>query len=312
MNDMIASSTHSPDLDRRPRDRPVVVIGSRGLLGGMLMRRLRHHPGVVGVVRGGVAAGSGLLGVPDRPAIARLVDRVRPSAVVATAALSDVDRCEADPAASWQANVTPALDAVDVCASLGIPMLYVSTDYVFDGAAGPYTEEDVPNPVNVYGRHKLHAEVAVRARSGGLVVRTSQLVGGSRPGGVDRLVAALRVGEVSLPTDQFGTPTSAADLAAVLARLCIDPAARSRVGSLLHVAGRQTMSRYAFGRVVAAAFGFGADAVRPAPAGSSPAALRPLRCGLRIDRARAEIGFRPLSLDAALTAAYHPDGTLRD
>ena len=159
----------------------------------------------------------------DHPeTIAAAFAAARPDAAVNCAAWTAVDAAEDDEAAAFSANaIGPALVAAH-CARLGIPLLQISTDYVFDGRKGvPYIEDDAPNPLGAYGRTKLAGEWAalagnaqtvvmrtawVHAPMGGNFVRTMLRVGAERP--VLRVVA-----------DQRGAPTAAPDLADAIARV---------------------------------------------------------------------------------------------
>jgi dTDP-4-dehydrorhamnose reductase len=172
-----------------------------------------------------------LVGQPDfefdQPAtIAAAFAAARPDAVVNCAAWTAVDAAEDNEAAAFMANaIGPALVARH-CAAAGIPLLQVSTDYVFDGRKGaPYVEDDLPNPLGAYGRTKLAGEwAALAGNPRSLVLRTAWVVS---PVGNNFVRTMLRVGaerdELRVVADQHGSPTAAPDLAdaiaAVLARI---------------------------------------------------------------------------------------------
>ena len=146
----------------------------------------------------------------------------RPEALVHCAAMTDVDGCERDPQAAYAVNALGARHAALACQRLGAPLLYVSTDFVFDGAKRePYYEWDQPNPLGHYGRSKLAGEQAVRELLAQFfIVRTSWLFGRRGRNFVDGILAKARAdGAVRVVNDQTGSPTRAADLAAALARL---------------------------------------------------------------------------------------------
>jgi len=227
------------------------------------------------------------------PATWRFVaDELKPDVIINAAAFTDVDGCERDPAACGRIN----RDAVAAMAATGIPLVQLSTDYVFDGAAGPYAEDDPVNPLSVYGRVKLESEpVALSGSPRSLVVRTMWVWGEARtPGGgakksfTDFVRETLAAGQpVRAVTDQYGHPTDAADLAralwALLAHGC---------SGVYHAAGAERVNRLEWARAVARRYGLDASLIRPltTPELGLPAA-RPLRSGLRCDKLARDTGF---------------------
>lgn len=278
--------------------RPVVVIGASGNVGGSILEALRRHGPATGTRHRSTAPSLVQLDALDPRTTRELLACLRPRAVVIAAGLTDVDRCELQPSESYRANVLLARVVAEASADLGVHVVYLSSDYVFDGTSGPYTETAALSPVNVYGRHKAHGERTVLDKGGfAAVVRTSVVYGGHRPGAVERLLAALRAGEpVRLSDRHHNTPTAAADVARVVCDV-IDAGATGT----FHAAGPQTMSRLDFGRTVARVFGIDEARVQPAPAGGAQAAARrPERCGLLIARAVREFGYQPRPLAVGL------------
>lgn len=155
--------------------------------------------------------------------VRRALDVSRADAVVNAAALADVDRCEREPEAAWQLNADAVRYIAVACVERNVPLLHVSTDYVFDGRKDtPYVESDRTNPIQVYGKSKLQGErnaldVATRAA----VVRTSWLFSRSGKGKFANavLAAGRSGGEVKAVSDWFGSPTSSVDLAHAISRL---------------------------------------------------------------------------------------------
>ena len=172
-----------------------------------------------------------LVGQPDfefdRPeTVAAAFAAAAPDAVVNCAAWTAVDAAEGDEAAAFRANALGPGQLARLCAGSGIPLIQVSTDYVFDGRKGaPYVEEDEPNPLGAYGRTKLAGEwAALAGNERTIVMRTAWLYA---PAGANFLRTMLRLGaerdELRVVADQQGSPTAAPDLAdaiaAVLARV---------------------------------------------------------------------------------------------
>ena len=133
--------------------------------------------------------------------------------IVHLAALTDVDACERDPKAADAVNSLGTRNVAEAAEETGARVIYVSTNYVFDGTkAEEYAEEDRPAPLNAYGRSKLAGEAEVRGRGRHLVVRTSWVFGGERNFVKTILEAAKRRGDVDVVDDQMGRPTWHRDL----------------------------------------------------------------------------------------------------
>ena len=228
----------------------LLVTGATGYLGSELLRRTD----AVGVASADVD-------IRDAVAVGALFERLRPQAVIHTAYRRD-DRA------------TTLDGAVNVAAAAaGARLVHLSTDVVFDGEKGaPYVEEDEPTPLTEYGRAKADAERAVLAEHpGALVVRTSLIYGGPRPGPQELLAADPDAGFF---TDEVRCPIQVGDLADALIEL-----AATDLSGVLHVAGADRLSRHEFAELLV---GRAVGAASTADAG----VVRPRDCSLAIDRAR--------------------------
>ncbi|MFP5225354.1 MAG: SDR family oxidoreductase, partial [Actinomycetota bacterium] len=169
--------------------------------------------------------------------------------------------CERDPEQAQRTNSVGAINVARSCLRAQAHLTHISTDYVFDGRKGaPYTEDDMPSPVQTYGRTKLDGERAVLdARVRACVMRTSWLYELDRPAGF--VAAVLRRAEAGEPfdvvADQIGTPTTTA----VAARACLE-LIEHRMEGLVHRAGTEHMSRAEFARRVLAEAGLDPSLVR--------------------------------------------------
>lgn len=191
----------------------ILVTGSKGQLGHALAGALAGHEVV----------GRDLpeLDIADAAAVAALLDAERPDWLVNAAAFTDVDGAEGDEAAAERGNVTGPRVLAEATAARDVPIVHVSTDYVFDGETDrPYVESDVAKPRTAYGRTKLAGEEAVRAANPKhFVARTAWLYStGGRNFALTMLGASSR-GSVRVVDDQTGSPTYAPHLAAGIARL---------------------------------------------------------------------------------------------
>lgn len=219
--------------------------------------------------------------IRDRAAVRDALDRARPDAVILTAAATDVAGCESNPAATREVNVEGTRIVAEEVAALGVRLVFLSSDYVFDGTAGPYLVGDQPRPINEYGRQKLAAEQLVRAASSAnVVVRTCQLFGPDprRRNFVLHVADVLRDGGViTASRDMYGTPTYSPLLARELLAI-----ARADSGPELHVSGPDLVSRFDLAMRVAEAFAPTAGSV-VASTGSPDDVPRPRRSGLVSD-----------------------------
>lgn len=218
-----------------------------------------------------VGADRARLDVADRDAVLQTVLSVRPAVVIHAGAWTAVDDCEGDPDRAFRVNALGTRHVAEAAARAGAHLLYVSTDYVFDGtAAGAYREWDVPNPQSVYGRSKLAGEREAQATvPGAAIVRTSWVCGTHGQNMVKtvlRLAAAHR--ELRFVDDQRGCPTFTEDLAGMLLRLAVD-----RRPGVYHVTNQGPTTWYHFARAVLAAAG--EDPARVGPV--TTAELRPPR-----------------------------------
>ena len=193
----------------------ILVTGAAGHLGAAITRELSSAHDVVGLARGD-------LDITDTGAVQRAVAAARPDAVVNCAAYNDVDRAEDEPVRAFEVNAFGVQALARAAESVGASLVHFGTDFVFDGSADrPYTEDDRPGPLSVYGASKLVGEWLAREASRCHVLRVESLFGGptagttARSGSVGQIVQALERGEdVRVFTDRTVSPTFAADAAA--------------------------------------------------------------------------------------------------
>jgi len=263
-----------------------LLLGATGLVGTHLRAALAGRDVVMTSHRAPLA-GSVQLALEDGAAIARVVGEARPDVVVVAAANAFVEACEREPAASRVLNVDAVRRVAE--AAPGALLVVFSSEYVFDGTAGPYAEDDPVAPINEYGRQKVALEQLARERAAHLVCRVSGVYGWSatRTSFVAQLVDRLRQGRrFRVPADQVITPTPAPDLASVVTEL-VDRGARGT----FHASGPEILDRPDFARRAARAFDLDdtmLDFVPTAELGL--AAPRPLRAGLRTEKLTALLG----------------------
>lgn len=194
----------------------ILITGAQGMLGSTLAARLAGEHDVLGVDLAD-------FDITDADATAAAMARFAPELVCHCAAFTDVDGCERDPATAFRVNALGTWNIAAACSQTDAGMLYISTDFVFDGEkAAPYTEYDAPRPLGVYGASKLAGECHVRelARRH-FIVRSAWLFA---PHGRNFVLTMLRkareqaAGALRVVGDQLGSPTAVGDLADAIAR----------------------------------------------------------------------------------------------
>jgi len=296
----------------------ILVTGASGFLGrSLLSLKGEGEAEWIGCGRGSSVSLDGIeyhqVDLESRASVLQLLETLKPDWVINTAALTNVDQCEVDRRQARRANLEIVEHLVEGCRRTGTGLVQISTDYVFDGTEGPYSEEDPPRPLSYYGQLKLESEKRV-LESGcrGIVVRTLWLYGyvpEARPNFVTRSLEGLYRGErLRIFDDQWGNPTYVHDLARTLFALC-----RRGSRGLFHMGGATFMTRYEL--VLELSRFFGLDTRRIEPISTQSAglkAMRPLRSGLRTQAIEAELGRKPLSFIEGLEQMVKDDHFRRD
>jgi dTDP-4-dehydrorhamnose reductase len=200
--------------------------------------------------------------------MAACLDALQHGVVIHAQALSDVDRCQREPELAEAMNVWPVTHLVRTLGETGGTLLFLSTDYVFDGAkGGPYDEEDQPNPLSVYGASKRRGEGVALGYPRAAVIRLSTLFGPARMNFCDHVAQSLQAGRaVEAFADQVTSPSYTEDVAEAIAELV---AALGKDGvaawpsRILHVANAGGCSRLAFASRIAELVGGSREHVRP-------------------------------------------------
>lgn len=288
----------------------ILVTGANGLLGQELISHLleKEHQ-VIAVSKGPSRLQLSLaekityreLDITDGLATHRLITEVRPEVIIHAAAMTQVDDCELNKIDCYNVNVTATRFLIEAAKEVRPRFVYVSTDFIFDGAAGPYKEDDEPKPVNYYGSTKLSAETEVM--ESGLdwsVVRTVLVIGtaaGTRSNIISWVRDKLKKGEkIKVVDDQFRTPTFTEDLAKGIG-LVVE---RNATG-VYHISGKDLLTPYQIALKTAAHFQLDTSLIEKADITSfSQPAVRPPKTGFYIDKARKDLGYEPLSFEEGL------------
>jgi len=244
----------------------ILVTGGRGQLGHEILRLAGDAHEILGVDLPQVD-------VANQDQIAAVVAEVQPEIVIHAAAKTDVDDCELNPDLAWTNNALATCHVAMACRQVDATLIYISTDFVFDGKKGsPYDEFDVPHPINVYGRTKLAGEYyATQIAPRFLIVRTAWLFGHHGHNFVKAILQQAHKGEpLRVVDDQIGSPTFAPHLARKILQL----AERAAVG-IYHVTNSGFCSWFEFASRVLETVGLEAQLERISSSALQRPAARP-------------------------------------
>ena len=216
------------------------VIGASGLLGKYLMREL-NDPEILGF-------SSREVDIRDAAQVMQVIDLARPEWVVLAAAYTDVDGCETNQGLAFDTNTRGALNVAEAAKRVGAKLLFLSSDYIFDGTnTTPYETTAPRNPRSVYGRSKAQAEIGIaEILPQACIVRTSWVFGIQGKCFPDTILQLTQTrSELEVVDDQHGSPTYARDLARAIDQLC-----RANAKGIVHVTNRGECTWFEFAREI--------------------------------------------------------------
>lgn len=231
---------------------------------------------------------------------------VRPDFIINTAAMTNVDGCEIQRQEAWFSNVTFVEQLARLSLIVESHLIHFSTDYVFDGAKGPYTEQDQPNPICYYGKSKLAGENAVlKSHVNNTVIRTNVVYGLTTNEQTDFVQWVIKCHEakktMNIVDDQLSNPTLTDDLALSVKRII----EKKRCG-LYHISGNTYCNRYEFALEIAKIFHLDESLITPIQTHSlNQKAKRPLRGGLINLKAHTDLGIQYSTIQEGLVRLRH-------
>lgn len=282
----------------------LLITGASGLLGNKLVElALDAGHNVSSVYNEHPAKGNEALRVDlrDTQEVRSILANRAPDAVIHTASITDVDFCERNPSLAMDVNGKATGIIASTCHELNSFLVYVSTDYVFDGQTGHYREEDTPNPLNAYGQSKLLGEQMVSNLARNYcTVRTSVVFGCGREHRSNLgtwLLEQLSTGKnVKVINGQYASPT----LSTQLARMLLEVTER-RITGTIHLAGANRINRYEFAVRLAREFEFNPSLVVPiTPDSVNWYARRPADSSLNTEKAAQLLDAKPMTVDNEL------------
>lgn len=277
------------------------MTGSSGLLGRSLVSTLEGEYEVVGLdMHESIGRDGVKVDITQKQEIMESIAAIAPNVVVHAAAETNVDRCETERDHAKMVNVTGTANVAEICAKIRAKLIFISTDYVFDGVEGNYAESDEPNPVNFYGLTKLEAERAVAKISPkSLLMRTSVLFGWHphRLNFATWVLKGLREHQTTrVVTDHVNSPTLNVNLAEAI-KMAIEHDSEG----ILHVAGSERISRFDFAVRIAEAFDLDGSLLVPVKMEDLGwVAKRPRDSSLRVQKAEKELGVELFGVDRSL------------
>jgi dTDP-4-dehydrorhamnose reductase len=241
------------------------------------------------------------LDITKKSDVKSLVHSFKPDVILNTAGFTNVDDAENLREQAWRLNVDGTKNLIIASRSNSSKIIHISSDYVFNGKSGPYSETDVPEPVNYYGKTKLAAENALLvSRINCAIIRTTQVYGiGAyvKPNFALWIISSLQKNQViKVVDDQFGNPTFSDDVAYSVLKVI-----RGNRTGLFHIAGSETINRYKFAVEIAQIFELNKKLIKPVKtADLSQTAFRPMKAGLTTFRANSEMGIKFLNPEEGL------------
>lgn len=291
----------------------LLILGASGLTGYKVMQIAKSRFETHGTynVRDSPDKSLIKLDIINEDAMKKLFNDIRPDLVINTTALHNVDYCETHEEEAFNVNARAVGQMATLCNNIGSRFIHISTDFVFDGRKGYYSETDSPNPLSIYAKSKLEGEMLARSRcSSYAILRPSVVYGwtpletqGSNSSSGKPMNFALwalsrmRNGEeLKIVNDQYTSPTLADILAAVAIRV-----ATKEYNELYHVAATSPTNRYEFTVKLATMMGYPADKIKPIESKSfSQAAKRPMNSSLNCEKVQKDLNYKLLSVDESL------------
>jgi dTDP-4-dehydrorhamnose reductase len=280
----------------------LLVTGANGLLGNKIIRLAQNNYVATPIHHiKPLHSKSQKLDIRDANAVLNLFDKFEPATVIHTASETNVDKCEIEKEHAWKTNAQGTRNIAEACRKVSAKLVFISTDYVFDGEKGLYSEEDKPNPVNYYGVTKLEGEKQViNYCENYAILRTSVLYGWHqwKQNFATWIINKLKQRqEITVVEDHYNTPT----LAGNLAEVAIEVAEKDLQG-IYHASGNERISRYEFAKQIAKTFDLNSDLIKPVKMSQVAAwiAKRPRDSSLDTGKIQKKIKTKPLNITEGL------------
>lgn len=275
----------------------ILVTGAEGQLGSEIYR-LSNHENYATYINAYEAVRDTKfiqLDITDKKEFLNIVEKIKPDWIIHCAAMTNVDLCEEKKDMAWATNVGGTKNAIEACRLGKSNLVYISTDYIFDGNKGNYKEEDMPAPLNYYGETKLAGERLIEKLDKYIIVRSSVIYSKRANNFATWVLNSLKSGQIKVVTGQINSPTLNTELAECILKL-ID----KDVSGIYHAAGDERISRYDFAKRIAKVFNFDERAIIPIKTGQlNQKALRPRNSSLDTSKIK-RLGIKLSNVSDAL------------
>jgi dTDP-4-dehydrorhamnose reductase len=281
----------------------ILVTGSNGLLGQKLCALLAIDKEVTLIASARAKLNYDLnasfvaLDITSEASVDKVIGETKPDILINTAAMTQVDQCEAERDACWMNNVTAVEYLVKACEQNNVHLIHVSTDFIFDGTSGPLDENAKPNPLSYYGESKLAAEEAVKkVKITWAILRTVLVYGVTKDMSRSNIVLWVKKSleekkTINVVNDQWRTPTLAEDLA-----MGCYLAAKKKAQGIYNISGDEMMTPLDIAIATASFFKLDKSLIKPADSSNfKQPARRPAKTGFIITKAEKELGYQPHS-----------------
>jgi dTDP-4-dehydrorhamnose reductase len=283
----------------------ILITGSNGLLGqnliDLFLKDTKNYE-IFGFSKGKNRSGRTdfeyhALDITNQQLLEEKTKQIKPNFIINTAAMTNVDACENDKASCYDLNVNVVQYLTAICSEINAHLIHISTDFIFDGKKGNYTEDAVPNPLNYYGETKLLSEEVLQKSTINYTILRTILVYGlvndmSRSNIVLWVKESLeKKKEITIVDDQFRTPTYVEDLA-LACKISID----KKATGIFNISSNQTLSIYEIAQEIAAAFQLDKTLINPISTSTlNQTAPRPSITGFDLTKTNNVLGFYPKS-----------------
>lgn len=278
----------------------VLIVGASGFIGSILFDYFSKKHKTYGSFYSNPVEGLIHLDIIDNKAVKESITPLKPDVIIHPAANPNVEYCEEHPEETWHVNVEGSKNLIESAKDIGAKFVFFSSDYIFDGINGPYSEDDTPKPINEYGKQKLAVERLIKSSlKNYLIIRVTVVYGWERHGknyamGIIRNLSKGRA--MKIPYDQIGSPTYANNMVQAVKELI-----ETDKTGVYHVAGSELMDRYTFARNVADVFELNEGLLIPVTTEEvGQKARRPLKAGMKIIKVQKDISIHLMGIREGL------------
>ncbi len=283
----------------------ILITGSNGLLGQNLLELFLKDPEnykVVGFSRGENRSGRTdfeyhAIDLTNQQLLEEKIKQIQPNFIINTAAMTNVDACENDKEGCYDLNVHVVEYLAAVCSEINAHLIHISTDFIYDGVKGNYTEEDIPNPLSYYGETKLLSEKRLQdSNINYTILRTILVYGLVKDMSRNNIVLWVKESlenkkEITIVDDQYRAPTYVEDLA-LACKVSID----KKATGIFNISSNQLLSIYEIAQEIADAFGLDKNLIKPISTSTlNQTASRPAKTGFDLTKTNKELEFYPNS-----------------